>query len=92
MALFEIMTLDDEMREMIMQEASTNILRGTPARSGMRTLRESGCWRSTKARPPSTKLFVRRLRKSKDSASGFSGHRIGPGIGQRSGGDETGHR
>jgi type IV pilus assembly protein PilB len=42
MALFEIMTVDDQMREMIMKEASTNILRGHARKRGMRTLRESG--------------------------------------------------
>ncbi len=40
--LFEIMILDDEMREMIMQNASTQILRNESRKRGMRTLRESG--------------------------------------------------
>ena len=40
--LFEIMVLDDEMREMIMQSASTTILRNESRKRGMRTLRESG--------------------------------------------------
>ncbi|GMV25582.1 MAG: general secretion pathway protein GspE [Phycisphaerae bacterium] len=42
LALFEIMTLDDEMREMIMHEASTAVLRQASRKKGMRTLRESG--------------------------------------------------
>ncbi len=41
-ALFEIMTMDDEMREMIMRQASTAILREHARKIGMRTLRESG--------------------------------------------------
>ncbi len=40
--LFEIMILDDEMREMIMQSASTQVLRAESRKRGMRTLRESG--------------------------------------------------
>jgi type IV pilus assembly protein PilB len=42
MAIFEIMRLDDHMRELIMQEASTNVLRAEARRAGMRTLREAG--------------------------------------------------
>ncbi|MCH8823106.1 MAG: Flp pilus assembly complex ATPase component TadA [Planctomycetes bacterium] len=42
MALFEIMGLDDRLRDMIMQEASTNILRNEARKRGMRTLRETG--------------------------------------------------
>ncbi len=42
MALFEIMTLDDTLREMIMNQASTAVLRAEARRRGMRTLRESG--------------------------------------------------
>jgi type IV pilus assembly protein PilB len=42
MALFEIMRLDDQIRDMIMQEASTNVLRAEARKRGMRTLRESG--------------------------------------------------
>jgi type IV pilus assembly protein PilB len=42
MALFEIMRLDDQIRDMIMQEASTNVLRSEARKRGMRTLRESG--------------------------------------------------
>jgi len=42
MALFEIMSLDDQLREMIMKEASTNILRDEARKRGMRTLRETG--------------------------------------------------
>jgi type IV pilus assembly protein PilB len=42
MGIFEIMVLDDEMRELVMQRASTNILRERALRKGMRPLRESG--------------------------------------------------
>jgi type IV pilus assembly protein PilB len=42
MALFELMTLDDEMRELVMREASTAVLRDYSRQKGMRTLRESG--------------------------------------------------
>jgi type IV pilus assembly protein PilB len=41
-AIFEIMELDDQLREMIMQEASTNVLRAEARARGMRSLRESG--------------------------------------------------
>jgi len=40
--LFEIMLLDDDMREMITQRKSTNLLRSASRKRGMRTLRESG--------------------------------------------------
>jgi len=40
--LFEIMILDDEMREMIMQNASTQVLNAEAKKRGMRTLRQSG--------------------------------------------------
>jgi hypothetical protein len=42
MAIFEIMHIDDDMREMIMKEASTNVLRDHAKKRGMRTLRETG--------------------------------------------------
>jgi type IV pilus assembly protein PilB len=42
MAIFEIMTMDDHMRELIMRKASTNLLREHARKIGMRTLRESG--------------------------------------------------
>ncbi|MGH7243384.1 MAG: GspE/PulE family protein [Phycisphaerales bacterium] len=41
-ALYEIMTLDDEAREMIMKSASTSLLRHHARKRGMRVLRESG--------------------------------------------------
>ena len=41
-AIFEIMTMDDEMRELIMKNASTGTLRNHARRRGMRTLRECG--------------------------------------------------
>ena len=42
LAICEVMILDDEMREMIMNHASTNILRNAAKKRGMRTLRQSG--------------------------------------------------
>ncbi len=42
MGLFEIMVLDDEMRELIMQNASSQILMAESQKRGMRPLRESG--------------------------------------------------
>jgi type IV pilus assembly protein PilB len=42
MALFEIMRMDDTTRELIMQQASTAVLRAEARKRGMRTLRESG--------------------------------------------------
>jgi type IV pilus assembly protein PilB len=36
------MVLDDEVRELIMDNASTNVLRNESKKRGMRTLRESG--------------------------------------------------
>jgi type IV pilus assembly protein PilB len=40
--LYEIMLLDDEMRDMIVQHASTQVLRNEARKRGMRTLRQSG--------------------------------------------------
>ncbi|MCB9858364.1 MAG: Flp pilus assembly complex ATPase component TadA [Phycisphaerales bacterium] len=40
--LYEIMVFDDELRELVMQGASTSVLMETACRKGMRTLRESG--------------------------------------------------
>lgn len=42
MALFEIMGMDDQLRELVMKEASTAVLREHARRRGMRSLRESG--------------------------------------------------
>lgn len=42
MAIFEIMAINDELRDQIMKKASTNILRQIARRNGMRTLRECG--------------------------------------------------
>lgn len=42
LALFEIMKMDDDMRTLVMKEASTAVLREHARRRGMRTLRESG--------------------------------------------------
>jgi type IV pilus assembly protein PilB len=42
MALFEIMGMDDTARDLVMQEASTNVLREHARKIGMRTLRECG--------------------------------------------------
>jgi len=42
MAIFEIMTMDDGLRDLVMNHASTNVLRDESRKRGMRTLRESG--------------------------------------------------
>jgi type IV pilus assembly protein PilB len=42
MAIYEIMVFDDQVRELIMQEASTAVLRAEARKRGMRTLRECG--------------------------------------------------
>ena len=41
-AIFELMILDDTMRDLIMKRSSTNVLREAGRKRGMRTLRESG--------------------------------------------------
>lgn len=41
-AIFEIMTLDDELRDLIIKNASTQVLRAQSRKRGMRTLRHSG--------------------------------------------------
>ncbi len=40
--LYEMMTLDDDVRDMIIQHASTQVLRAEAKKRGMRTLRQSG--------------------------------------------------
>ena len=40
--IFEIMVLNDEIRELIMNQASTNLLRSAAIKAGMRLLRENG--------------------------------------------------
>lgn len=42
LGLFETMVMNDDLRELIMQNASTNILRNMAVKNGMRLLRESG--------------------------------------------------
>jgi len=42
LALYEIMTIDDELRDMVMKQASTSVLRVHARKRGMRTLREAG--------------------------------------------------
>jgi type IV pilus assembly protein PilB len=42
MGIFEIMTFDDAVRELIMKHASTAVLRGAARKQGMKLLRESG--------------------------------------------------
>ena len=42
MAIFEIMLFDDRIRELIMKRSSTNVLRESARKRGMRTLREAG--------------------------------------------------
>ena len=41
-ALFEMMVMDDELRELIMTSGSTSVLRAEARKRGMRTLREAG--------------------------------------------------
>ena len=41
-AIFEIMAFNDEIRDLIMNNASTNVLRAASQKSGMQLLRESG--------------------------------------------------
>jgi type IV pilus assembly protein PilB len=41
-ALFELMLMDDEQRELVMKNASTGVLRAEARKRGMRTLREVG--------------------------------------------------
>jgi type IV pilus assembly protein PilB len=42
LGLYEIMVFDDEIRDMVMANASTNLLRDAARKRGMRTLRQSG--------------------------------------------------
>ena len=42
LALFEILTMDDTLRELVMAQANTAVLRNEARKRGMRTLRESG--------------------------------------------------
>ena len=42
MGIFEILRLDDEIREIIIGQGSTQAIRSAAVRKGMRTLRESG--------------------------------------------------
>lgn len=42
LGIYEIMVFDDEIRDMIMAHASTNLLRDAAKKRGMRTLRQSG--------------------------------------------------
>ncbi len=42
MGLYEIMTFDDDLRDMIVAHASTQVLRNEAKKRGMRTLRQSG--------------------------------------------------
>jgi type IV pilus assembly protein PilB len=42
LGIFEIMTFTDEMRELVMNHASTNVLRNAAKKTGMTTLREKG--------------------------------------------------
>jgi type IV pilus assembly protein PilB len=42
MAIFEILVMDDELRELIMKEASLNIIREHARKRGMRSLRDNG--------------------------------------------------
>jgi type IV pilus assembly protein PilB len=42
LGIYEIMTLDDEVRDMIVKHASTQVLRAEAKKRGMKTLRQSG--------------------------------------------------
>ncbi|MGE0480511.1 MAG: GspE/PulE family protein [Phycisphaerae bacterium] len=42
LAIFEVMILDDEMRDLVMRHSSSNVLKSEARKRGMRTLRESG--------------------------------------------------
>lgn len=42
MGLFETMVMNEDLRELVMQNASTNVLRNMAIKNGMRLLRESG--------------------------------------------------
>jgi len=42
MGIFEVMVLDDDLRELIMQNASTQVLRAEARKRGMRSLRQAG--------------------------------------------------
>ena len=42
LAIFELMVMDDELRELVMKHASTGVVRAEARKRGMRTLRESG--------------------------------------------------
>lgn len=42
LGIYEIMTFDDEMRDLVMQHASTNLLRNAARKRGMRSLRQAG--------------------------------------------------
>ncbi len=42
MAIFEILQMDDDLRELVMKEASTNIIRKHAREKGMRILRDTG--------------------------------------------------
>ena len=42
MGIYEIMVLDDSMRELIMRHASSAVLRREAVKRGMRTLRDAG--------------------------------------------------
>jgi type IV pilus assembly protein PilB len=42
LGIYEIMAFDDEIRDMVMANASTNLLRDAARKRGMRTLRQSG--------------------------------------------------
>lgn len=42
LGIFEIMVMSDELRDLVMQHASTNVLRAQARKEGMRSLRETG--------------------------------------------------
>ncbi len=42
MGIYEIMAINDEIRKLINEQASTNVIKAAAKRHGMNTLRESG--------------------------------------------------
>jgi type IV pilus assembly protein PilB len=42
MGIYEVMPMDEDIRELVMKHASSNILRSEARKRGMRSLRESG--------------------------------------------------
>ena len=66
MGIFELVTMNDEIRDLVSSGVSTDQLYVSCRKQGMTTLRESGLLRpSSAARPRSRKLSTRRFWKRK---------------------------